>query len=122
MIKNKMLFKKVFGCLAGGAINDTLGRPAEGWHYKDIDEKKGKLENPWETSDKTKGGDTSFEVGTDDTAFVQMLCHTYIKKEGHITVEAYGEMWIKEMDPNRFWFELKNEPSSFRFYYSGLRN
>jgi len=108
MIEDTMLFKKVFGCLAGGSIGDNLGRPAEGWHYKDIDEKKGRLENPWESSDKTKGGDPNFEVGTDDTALTQILCHTYIKKGGPITVEDYAERWLAEMDPNKFFFCMKN--------------
>lgn len=108
MVDNTILFKKVFGCLAGGAIGDNLGRPAEGWHYKDIDAKKGRLEDPWEMSDKTKGGDSNFEVGTDDTALSQILCHTYIKKGGPITVEDYGEMWLKEMNPKKFFFCMKN--------------
>ncbi|HJN93297.1 MAG TPA: ADP-ribosylglycohydrolase family protein, partial [Dehalococcoidia bacterium] len=51
-----LLFKKVYGCLGAGAIGDQLGRPVEGWHYLDIDEKKGRLTDPWEISDRTGGG------------------------------------------------------------------
>jgi len=40
-IENTYLFKKVLGCLAIGAIGDNLGRPVEGWHYKNIIEKYG---------------------------------------------------------------------------------
>ena len=38
-----LLCRKAYGCLAGGAIVDTLGRPVEGWHYKDIEAQKGRL-------------------------------------------------------------------------------
>jgi ADP-ribosylglycohydrolase len=37
------LFKKVFGCIAGGAIGDALGAPVENCHYKQIQEAFGVL-------------------------------------------------------------------------------
>ena len=46
VVENTQLFSKVYGCLAAGAIGDQLGRPAEGWNYRDIDEKKGRLTDP----------------------------------------------------------------------------
>ena len=83
-VRDTTLYGKIYGCLAAGAIGDQLGRPAEGWHYQDVDAKKGRLTDPWEASDRTGGGDTNFDIGTDDTALGQILCHTYIAKGGRI--------------------------------------
>lgn len=118
MNRHSVLFKKVYGCLAGQAIGDQLGRPAEGWHYQDIDRKKGRLTNPWEAGDRTEGGDRSFEVGTDDTALALILCHTYIAKQGQITVEDYAQQWLKEMEPTRFFFCMRNTYELLKMGYS----
>jgi ADP-ribosylglycohydrolase len=107
-MKMTTLYKKVYGCLAAGAIGDQLGRPAEGWHYRDIEAKKGRLTDPWEASDRTKGGDRSFQIGTDDTALGQILCHAYIQKGGRITVEDYARQWLKEMQPTKFFHCMRN--------------
>ena len=117
-MSDTLLFKKVYGCLAGGAIGDTLGRPVEGWHYKDIEAKKGRLTDPWEEADRTQGGDANFEIGTDDTALAQILCHTYIEKGGPVTVEDYAKHWLSEMDPNKFFFCLRNTYELLKMGYS----
>ena len=113
-----LLYKKVYGCLAAGAIGDQLGRPAEGWNYRDIDERKGRLDDPWERSERTGGGDLSFEVGTDDTALGQILCHTYIEKGGRITIEDYARMWLREFQPTRFFFCMRNTYELLKRGYS----
>ena len=113
-----MLYRKVYGCLAGGAIGDTLGRPVEGWHYKDIEAKKGRLTDPWEKTDRTRGGDAAFEIGTDDTALTQILCHAYIEKGGRITVEDYARHWLAEMQPLKFFFCLRNTYELLKMGYS----
>ena len=112
------LHQKVYGCLAGGAIGDQLGRPAEGWHYRDIEEKKGRLTDPWEKSDRAAGGDTNFEIGTDDTALGQILCHAYIEKGGRITVEDYAKHWLAEMEPTKFFHCLRNTYELLKAGYS----
>jgi len=117
-ITNSVLYKKVYGCLAAGAIGDQLGRPAEGWHYQDIEEKKGRLTDPWETSERTGGGDPNFEIGTDDTALGQILCHAYIEKGGRITVEDYAKQWLKEFQPTRFFFCMRNTYELLKMGYS----
>jgi len=117
-LRNTMLFKKVFGCLGAGAIGDQLGRPAEGWHYLDIEKQKGRLTDPWEVSDRTGGGDSGFEIGTDDTALGQILCHAYIEKGGRITVEDYARQWLKEFQPTRFFFCMRNTYELLKMGYS----
>ena len=109
-----MLFKKIFGCIAIGAIGDTLGRPVEGWDYPDIDAKYGRLENPWEAMT----GRETFEIGTDDTAVGQILSHCYIDKGRPISVEDYGEYWLKEMDPLKFFHCLRNTYELLKMGYS----
>jgi len=116
-MSNSMLYKKVYGCLAAGAIGDQLGRPAEGWHYKDIDAKKGRLTDPWEASDRTAGGDRNFEIGTDDTALSHILCHCYMEKGGRVTVEDYAKKWLEEMQP-RFFFCMRNTYELLKMGYS----
>jgi ADP-ribosylglycohydrolase len=117
-IEDSVLYKKVYGCLAAGAIGDQLGRPAEGWHYQDIEAKKGRLTDPWEESERTGGGDRHFEIGTDDTALGQILCHAYIEKGGRITVEDYAKQWLKEFQPTRFFFCMRNTYELLKIGYS----
>jgi ADP-ribosylglycohydrolase len=114
-VEETTLFKKVFGCLAIGAIGDTLGRPAEGKDYQWIDANLGRLENPWQG---LEGGDRGFEIGTDDTALGHILCRCYIDKARPISVEDYGEYWLKEMDPLKFFHCLRNTYELLKMGYS----
>lgn len=117
-MKHTPLYSRIYGCLAGGAIGDQLGRPAEGWHYLDVERRKGRLTDPWEASERTEGGDRSFTIGTDDTALGQILCHTYIRKGGQITVEDYAKRWLEEMEPTRFFFCMRNTYELLKAGYS----
>jgi ADP-ribosylglycohydrolase len=114
-IVESQLFDKVCGCLAIGAIGDNLGRPVENWHYERIEREYGRLEDPWAG---IKGGDTGFDIGTDDTALAQILCHCYLNKKGPILVEDYGEYWLKEMDAGKFFFCLRNTYELLKMGYS----
>lgn len=114
-IEDSELFDKVMGCLGIGAIGDNLGRPVEGWHYERIEKERGRLEDPWLG---LEGGDPNFEIGTDDTALGQILCHCYIDKRRPISVEDYGEFWLKEMDPKKYFFCLRNTYELLKMGYS----
>jgi ADP-ribosylglycohydrolase len=114
MIDDTKLYRKVFGCYALGAIGDTLGRPAEGMNYPDIDAKFGRLESPF----ALMTGKENFEVGTDDTAVGQILSHCYIDHGRQPTVEEYGEYWLKEMDPLKFFYCLRNTYELLKMGYS----
>lgn len=117
-MKQTTLYKKVYGCLVGGAIGDQLGRPVEGWQYQDIEAKIGRLTDPWNTSERTKGGAPNFEIGTDDTALGQILCRAYIAKGGRITVEDYARHWLKELQPTKFFFCMRNTYELLKMGYS----
>ncbi len=114
-IEETALFDKVWGCLAIGAAGDTLGRPVEGWDYRRVDDEYGRLTDPWAG---VEGGDAGFDIGTDDTNLAQILCHCFIDNEGPITVENYGEYWLKEMDPLKFFFCLRNTYELLKMGYS----
>lgn len=114
-IEDTRLFDHVLGCLGIGAIGDNLGRPVEGWHYERIERERGRLEDPWAG---LEGGDPGFEIGTDDTALGQILCHCYIDRGRPISVEDYAEYWLKEMDPTKYFFCLRNTYELLRMGYS----
>ena len=50
-ITNARLYKKVYGCIMGGACGDALGAPVENMHYADIEAQFGHVEDfiPFET-------------------------------------------------------------------------
>ena len=114
-LADSRLFDKILGCLALGAIGDNLGRPVEGWHYHDIEAKYGRLEDPWAG---LEGGDRGFDIGTDDTALGQILCHCYVAKGRAISVEDYAEFWLKEMNPLKFFHCLRNTYELLKMGYS----
>ena len=110
------MFSGIWGSLALGAIGDTLGRPVEGWDYASIDARYGRLLNPGQGDyDQTKWGD----IGTDDTALVQILCHCYVNKGGPISVEDYGRQWLDEMkEPEKFYHCMLNTYELLKQGYS----
>ena len=114
-MKETLLYKKIYGCLVASAIGDQLGRPVENWDYRDIEKQKGRITDPWEKSGSDRW---DFDLGTDDTALAQILCRTYIAKGGRITVEDYARQWLKEIDPARFFFCMRNTYELLKKGYS----
>lgn len=102
------LYDRVLGCLIGGAIGDTLGRPVECWDYPDIVAQHGVLCNPFPEWESAALKEAFGEVGTDDTALGDILCHAYLKKGGRISAEEYAQAWVDEMDPKSFWYCQNN--------------
>jgi ADP-ribosylglycohydrolase len=89
-MKKSRLLNKIYGCLIGGVIGDTLGRPLEPYgHFKKIEEKHGKVTDFLDVS----------AIGTDDTALNVLLCKTYIRKNARITSSDFARTWLSEMDP-----------------------
>jgi len=100
-----LLFKKVYGCLAGSAIGDAMGGATEMMHYKTIQRVFGEVT---ELLDHGKTRETArFSPGepagtyTDDTRLKHLLCEAIIAKGGRITAEDLAETWKKKM---RGWF------------------
>lgn len=101
-IENTRLFKKVYGCLLGGAIGDALGGPVEGrqWTPEMLRDTYGEVDSlmPYE---REVGYHAHFHKGagayTDDTRMKHILCEAIIEAGGmprrgdfgHVLARAY---------------------------------
>jgi hypothetical protein len=119
-MEDNELYKKIFGCLVGGAIGDAFGIRVEMMHYLDIKEQYGWVSHfddlpPRKSSSKSplerwypfgvqmgnvEGyhplGRWSHEVGvyTDDMRYRLLACHTTLKKGGPINGADFAEVWF----------------------------
>ena len=119
-MEDKKLFKKIFGCLVGGAIGDAFGIRVEMMHYLDIKEQYGWVTHfdqlpPRKPSSRSPLerwypfgvqmgnvdgfhplGRWSHDVGvyTDDMRYRLLACHTILKKGGPINGEDFAETWF----------------------------
>jgi len=112
------LENRIVGCLAAGAIGDTLGRPVEGWEYSRIEAEYGVLEDPFRSRDTAPDQLFPDDIGTDDTALGMILCRAYLDKQGRVGPEDYARAWLKEMDPQYYWYCMANTYELLRSGYS----
>lgn len=78
---NIKLYDKIYGCLLGGLIGDSMGGPSENMTWQEIERKFGWIEN--------------FEgCGTDDTAVKTILTDAIIKNNGYITADEWAEEFL----------------------------
>lgn len=97
---NNKLYKKIYGCLAGGAIGDAMGRPFEGKHHKDIEEKYGRV------TDFVEGVHTR-DI-TDDTRMEHLLIKAIVAKKGRVTAKDLADIWLKlPINPEDFWWDTR---------------
>jgi len=95
-----LLYKKIYGCLAGGAIGDAMGRPFEGKHYKEIEEKYGRV------TDFIEGIHTR-DV-TDDTRMEHLLIRAIVTNRGRVTAKHLADIWLKlPINPQDFWWDTR---------------
>jgi ADP-ribosylglycohydrolase len=94
------LFKKVYGCLLGGAIGDALGGPVELWTTEKIRETYGNLDRfvPYDRAPSHHGQfRNALGVYTDDTRLKHLLCQAIFNAQGkpragdvaHVLAQAY---------------------------------
>ena len=97
------LFKKVYGCLLGGAIGDALGGPVEHWTPEQIRETYGGALDRFVPYDRPPAHHGHFGEGerigavTDDTRLKDLFCKTIFYAGGkpragdlaHVVAEAY---------------------------------
>jgi hypothetical protein len=119
-MEDNSLFKKIFGCLVGGAIGDAFGIRVEmmhyldikdqyGWvtHFDDLPPRKPTSQSPlerWYPFGPQMGdvdgfhplGRWSHEVGvyTDDMRYRLLACHTILQKGGPITGLDFANSWF----------------------------
>jgi len=93
------LFSKIYGCLLGGAIGNAFGSPFENMDYEDIEKKYGKV------YDFLQPERLELE---DDNAIGLLLCKAYIKKQGRVTSDDLAKIWLKEMEPKKYFWCMRN--------------
>jgi ADP-ribosylglycohydrolase len=109
-MRNSVLYKKIYGCLAGGAIGDAFGAPFESRPYKTIEGKHGRI------VDFIEGVHKGYP--TDDTRMEHTLIKAIVKKKGRITAKELGEVWLEiPINPNHFFPDIQ---AAFMKIRSGL--
>lgn len=102
-LENTPLFKKVYGCLLGGAIGDALGGPVEGWDPETIRTEYGGNLDRFVAYRRRPHYHAHFGEGdrigayTDDTRIKHLLCEAIIEaggiprpgEFGHVLARAY---------------------------------
>ena len=98
-MQEQSLQAKVHGALAGAAIGDALGALTEGWHYRAVREKWGRITGFVEdlgVHQKRTG--KSFYTSTDDTQHLRVLAGCYIRKGRRIDVYDLADGILTDMD------------------------
>jgi ADP-ribosylglycohydrolase len=116
-LEDTLLFKKVYGCLLGGAIGDALGGPVEGWTAEEIRAEFGGDLERYVPYRKPPGYHRQFGEGerlgayTDDTRMKHLLCEAVLDAGGmpraghyahalarayHRAPDAYYEGFVEE--------------------------
>ncbi|GAB4456850.1 MAG: ADP-ribosylglycohydrolase family protein [Armatimonadaceae bacterium] len=98
------LHNRLYGSLIAGAIGDALGAPVEGWHWREIREKHGKMTEllPFDAGYAKGRGHV-----TDDSYLRHLLAWTIVKKQGRITPDEWGETFLHELNTDRLWTNEK---------------
>lgn len=96
------LFDAIYGSLIGAAVGDALGAPVEGWHFTDIHQRYGKINQflPQATALERATGAAPGKI-TDDSVLRHYLCLAIITKPGRINPDDYARIWLDTMNPNR---------------------
>lgn len=106
------LYDKVYGCLVGGLVGDALGGPAEGLHYRAIQERHGEIVEMLEYRGRPAGS------ATDDSMLKHMLCKAIIRRRGRVTPDDWAEVWREDMDTRYFMTPVVN--SYYKIAYVGV--
>ncbi len=129
--KGSLLYKKVLGCLYGGAIGDALGGPTEGQTPVAIRERYGEVLDfvePWDGPSDIGKGDGRH---TDDTHMVRVLCEMYRDAGDQIDVFDFAreipdrlavDRWISEYGRNAPLVERLFHPEKWLYHRHGLAN
>lgn len=101
----------VYGCLIGGAIGDAMGAPLENWHYADIRESYGKVQ---EFVPHHHGAGLPGTI-TDDSTLRHYMCLAIVRKGGRITPEDYAQVWLEDLNPDRLFHTERIALEKLRF-------
>jgi ADP-ribosylglycohydrolase len=99
--RNSVLYKKILGCLLGGALGDAIGGATEMMLYSKIEDLFGWVDRPLPTGNtpQTARFSPGLPAGefTDDTRLKHLLCNAIIRKGGRVTADDLAQVWLKDM-------------------------
>ena len=113
---NSILFKKVYGCVMGGAIGDALGGPVEGMradfirslHNGPVTDLISYTTRPEDFFQPSAPSAYAWSdkpgTYTDDTYFATVNARCIIEKGGRINCDDLGDFWVKNFDVDRAWY------------------
>jgi|DewCreStandDraft_2_1066082.scaffolds.fasta_scaffold00062_110 ADP-ribosylglycohydrolase len=96
------LLDRIAGCLVGGLIGDALGGPAEGKHYRLIEQQYGEI------TDLLDYGKGPAGTATDDSALKHMLCEAILRAGGPPAPDHWAEVWRERMQLRMFYTPVVN--------------
>lgn len=94
-----LLFSKIFGSTLAGAIGNAMGSPVEGWRWKDIEKKYGKIDAIM---------DARRLETEDDLQMALHIAQAFIDKGGVATSKDLARVWMRDMFPERFFLCMRN--------------
>lgn len=116
------LFEKIYGAVAASECAGAMAAMTEGWHWKDIDDKLGYIDDFIEHEHEERyrkvdwGPDwhrkayTHNRGMTEDGVERQRMCATaIIEKGGRIDVWDFARVWVRDLDPDKFGYHLGNQ-------------
>ncbi len=121
-MRDTQLFNRVYGCMMGGALGDAMGFATEGFSYKTIRERYGRIIEPRvrQRPNEILHPPVVNCCYTDDTVMKHMVCRAIFDCEGHPTIEALAKSWRESIhDPTEWtwwnntrviWAKLIYEP------------
>jgi ADP-ribosylglycohydrolase len=84
-LRSTEFYQKTLGTLVGGLIGDAIGTSTEGLHFREIEERFGRV--------------TDFDGdGTDDTIMKYLLAEALIRTGGHATYDDWAQVWLERWD------------------------
>jgi ADP-ribosylglycohydrolase len=92
---------RIYGCLIGGAIGDTLGAVVENWSHQRISDEYGKIDT-FRSYDNPHARGTPGAV-TDDSVMRQYLCLSIVENGGRVTPDEFAETLLEHLNPERVW-------------------
>jgi ADP-ribosylglycohydrolase len=96
------LLDRIAGCLVGGLIGDALGGPAEGKHYRLIEQQFGEI------TDLLDYGKGPAGTATDDSALKHMLCEAILRAGGPPAPDHWADVWRERMQLRMFYTPVVN--------------
>jgi ADP-ribosylglycohydrolase len=108
-MRDTVLYDRIYGCLVGALIGDSMGEPTEGWDYRRIEAEFGNPVEPAAYTERLRKG------GTDDSALKHLLIEAIARGGGHVTPHDWASVWLEKMRPHEFYTPVANAYHKVRY-------